>query len=187
MQNFLQAHGYDPGPTQRPILAGALTGLAATIPATAVLAAFGSITVEAAILRLSVPATLGAGCAAMMLAGALYGALFRRAANDRHGGWLLGMAFGFLIWSAGAMLILWIISGGLVPGGEAATGVLLSLLAWGAVLGAAFPHIHSRVHASLSDSQIGKSSGVGPEAAVARGQSKERRPRRRPERPERPA
>ena len=35
MAGFLGAHGYDPGPTQRPLLAGAIVGLLATVPAIA--------------------------------------------------------------------------------------------------------------------------------------------------------
>ena len=42
MAVFLSAHGYDPGPTQRPLLAGALSGVIATIPAIAILYLFGS-------------------------------------------------------------------------------------------------------------------------------------------------
>ncbi len=67
MIRFLNAHGYDPGPTQRPMLAGFLSGLLGTIPATIVLAGFGSLEVEAAILGLSVPATLAAGCGVMAI------------------------------------------------------------------------------------------------------------------------
>ena len=47
------AHGDDPGPTQRPLLAGAISGVLATIPAIAILYAFGSLAVEARILGLS--------------------------------------------------------------------------------------------------------------------------------------
>jgi hypothetical protein len=41
MASFLSAHGYDPGPTQRPLLAGAIAGLLATAPAIALLYALG--------------------------------------------------------------------------------------------------------------------------------------------------
>ena len=70
MRGFLDAHGYDPGPSQRPFLAGAISGLIATIPATLVLFAFGSLQVEANILGLSEAATLGLGCATMAIAAA---------------------------------------------------------------------------------------------------------------------
>ena len=37
MSGFLDAHGYDPGPSQRPLLAGAIRGVIATVPAIALL------------------------------------------------------------------------------------------------------------------------------------------------------
>ena len=81
MAGFLAAHGYDPGPTQRPLLAGALAGVLATIPAIAVLQLFGSLEVEARILGSSVGVTLAAGWLIMALAGAVYARLFGRAAT----------------------------------------------------------------------------------------------------------
>ncbi len=176
MQSFLQAHGYDPGPLQRPVLAGAVTGLAAAVPTCAILAATGSLEVEARLLGMPVSATIAAGCAAMMLAGAAYGKLFQRSANDRRGGWLIGMAFGFLIWSGGAMMVFAIVSGGFVPGGLAAIGLLLSLLAWGTMLGAAFPAIHNGLHLRMTMARITRSDRLGPDAAVPR-----KKPERAPE------
>src|SRR5437868_8985628 len=49
MPGILSAHGFDPGPTQRPLLAGALSGIVATLPAVATLLLFGSLKVEASI------------------------------------------------------------------------------------------------------------------------------------------
>jgi hypothetical protein len=166
MRSFLQAHGYDPGPTQRPVLAGAIAGLIATVPAACILFGSGSLEVETEILRLSIAETIAAGCLVMTLAGAAYGRLFQRSANDRSGGWLFGMAYGFFIWSAGAMMTLAIVSGGFVPGGHAAIGVLLSLLAWGTGLGAAFPRVHGRIHLQIVTSSLGRSRNLGPTAAL---------------------
>jgi len=165
MPGFLSAHGYDPGPTQRPVLAGAIAGLIATLPATAVLLAFGSLEVEANILGLSPWLTEAAGCGVMSAAGAVYGRVFRRAANDQRGGWLFGMVFGFLLWMAGSVMILPLISGGLAPGGRPAIGVFLSLLAWGTSLGAMFRYVHRPLHADVD----GKSAldRLGPSAAVS--------------------
>jgi hypothetical protein len=42
MRGFLAAHGFDPGPSQRPLLAGATSGLLATGPAVLTLTMFGS-------------------------------------------------------------------------------------------------------------------------------------------------
>ena len=97
MTGFLSAHGYDPGPTHRPMLAGAIVGTLATAPATAVLFLFGSMQTGARIVGLPVLVAFVAGAAVMSLAGAGYGALFQRSANDRRGGWLFGTAFGFLL------------------------------------------------------------------------------------------
>ena len=120
MKGFLSAHGYDPGPTQRPVLTGAVGGLIATVPALALLHLFNSIEVEAKILGLSTLATIALGEAAMAVAGAVYAKLFGRAANGARGGWIFGMAYGFAIWTAGAVMVLPIASGGLAPAGAAA-------------------------------------------------------------------
>lgn len=164
MTGFLSAHGYDPGPTQRPTLAGLLAGALATLPATALLHAFGALEVEAEIVGRSMVVTLAAGCAAMALSGAVYGRLFRRAANDRRGGWLFGAAYGFALWAAGAVMILPLLSGGVAPAGQAAIGVYLSLVLWGGAMGWLFP----RVHRPLHKTKDGTSSGIGPAAATDR-------------------
>lgn len=149
MAGFLSAHGFDPGPTQRPLLAGAASGVLATAPAVAILHAFGSLKVEAQILGLSQAATVAAGWLVMAIAGALYGRLFGRAANDKRAGWLFGMAFGFALWAGGAVMVLPIVSGGQAPAGEAAIGVFLSLVAWGAALGLIHPLVHRPLHERL--------------------------------------
>ena len=159
MAAFLGAHGYDPGPTQRPILAGFITGIVATAPAIAVLHAFGSLEVEARILGTSLAATLAAGWAVMAVAGAAYARLFGRTANDRRGGWLFGMAFGFVVWAGGAVLILPLVSGGRAPAGDAALGVFLSLVLWGGTLGALLPFIHRPLHKTIESEADRPSSG----------------------------
>jgi hypothetical protein len=169
MTGFLSAHGYDPGPTQRPSLAGLLSGAFATLPATALLHGFGALEVEAKIVGYSIAVTLAAGCVLMALAGALYGRLFQRAANDRRGGWLFGAAYGFALWTAGAVMILPLVSGGVAPAGLAAVGVYLSLVLWGATMGWLFPRVHRPLHKSTDAS----GGGLGPSAAADKG-----RPRR---------
>lgn len=164
MRGFLIAHGQDPGPTQRPMTAGALCGLLAPAAALPLLVHFGSLQVEAEILDLSEIVTVGIGLVVMSFAGALYGLLFRRAANDPRGGWLFGMAYGFFLWAAGAVMVLPIVSGGSVPAGRAAIGILLSLLAWGTVLGALFPAIHRRLH--VTEGSLRDPEEVGPAIAT---------------------
>jgi hypothetical protein len=164
MAGILAAHGYDPGPSQRPILAGAISGLLGTIPAIGVLIAFGSLEVEAQILGISRLLTLGAGWAVMAIAGAAYARIFGRAANSRRGGWLFGMSFGFALWAAGAVLVLPLISGGRTPAGHAAAGVAMSLLVWGFATGVLMPFVHRPLHEDLETAS--KRTEVGPDAAT---------------------
>jgi hypothetical protein len=175
MPGFLGAHGFDPGPTQRPALAGLIAGLLGTIPATGLLVAFGSLSVETGLLRLSMPATLAAGAAAMAVAGGVYGQLFGRGANDRRGGWLFGMAYGFLLWTAGAVMVLPLLSGGNAPAGSAAIGIFLSLVIWGAAMGGLFPHVHRPLQVGTDRTNALSPARFGPGAAATRKQR--RRPR----------
>jgi|tagenome__1003787_1003787.scaffolds.fasta_scaffold19889828_2 hypothetical protein len=167
------AHGDDPGPTQRPILAGAISGVLATIPAIAILDVFGSLAVEARILGFSELQTIAVGLPVMAVAGAIYSRLFGRSANDVHGGWLFGMAFGFALWAGGAVMVLPLASGGEAPAGHAAIGVFLSLVAWGAALGAAHPFVHRPLHESIESAS--KREEVGPSAAASGGERRQRR------------
>jgi hypothetical protein len=121
----------------------------ATVPAVVILYAFGSLEVEARILGLTPLMTVAVGWPAMALAGAIYGRLFGRAANDVMGGWLFGMAFGFGLWTGGAVMVIPLTSGGLAPAGIAAIGLFLSLVVWGAALGVAHPFIHRPLHERL--------------------------------------
>ena len=168
MATFLSVHGYDPGPSQRPLLSGALSGLLGTIPAIPILIGFGSLDVEARILGLSSATTLAAGCGVMAVAGAFYARSFGRAANNVHGGWLFGMAFGFALWAAGAVLILPVLSGGQAPAGPAALGVAVSLLAWGLATGILVPFVHRPFHESLE--KASRHAHLGPNAAANKNQ-----------------
>lgn len=150
MIRFLRAHGADPGPTQRPLTAGLVTGLAATAPAGGTLIAFGSFAVAAdQVIRLSAPVTAALLIAAFATAGLLYGALFQRAANDRRAGWLLGLAYGFVLWVAAPMVVLPLVSGVAMAAGVPAKGFLITFLFWGLVLGTVFPYVHARLHRGL--------------------------------------
>lgn len=167
MASFLAAHGYDPGPSQRPLLSGAISGVLATAPAIGILHWFGSLKVEAAILGLSIFATLCAGWVAMAVAGAVYARLFGRAANDVRGGWLFGMAFGFALWAAGAVMILPLLSGGQAPAGVPAIGVALAMLAWGLATGVLVPYVHRPLHESLEEGA--RHAEIGPTVLAGRG------------------
>jgi hypothetical protein len=163
---FLDAHGYDPGPSQRPLLSGALSGVLGTLPAIPVLIAFGALQVEAEILGMSQLATLAAGWAAMAISGAAYARFFGRAANEVRGGWLFGLSFGFALWAAGAVLVLPLLSHGRAPAGAAAAGVALSLIIWGLATGILVPFVHRPLHESIETAA--KRGDVGPNAAAAR-------------------
>lgn len=143
MMGFLRAHGVDPGPLQRPILAGLLSGLVASLPAGWVFVWFGSFRVVAdQVMRLPTATTAVVLLAAFTASGALYGLTFRRAANDRRGGWLFGAAFGFLLWMVAPVVVLPVIGGSVMAAGTAATGFFICFLVWGATLGAVFPLVH---------------------------------------------
>ena len=164
IRGSLDAHGYDPGPSQRPLLAGAISGILATLPAILVLLLSGALEVEARILGMSLPETLGLGAVAMALAGAAYARFFGRAANAKRGGWLFGMSFSFALWAAGAVLVLPLLSGGQAPAGEAAAGVALSMIVWGVALGILVPFVHRPLHQSIEAAS--KRAEVGPNAAA---------------------
>jgi hypothetical protein len=166
MASFLSAHGYDPGPSQRPFLSGAISGVLATAPAIGVLIWFGSLKVEAHILGLSSFATLCVGWVVMSLAGALYAGLFGRAANHIRGAWLFGMAFGFGLWAAGAVLVLPIVGGGHAAAGSAALGLAAAMLVWGIAVGIVVPFVHRPLHESLETGS--KRAEVGPSAAAGK-------------------
>ena len=171
---FVAAHGYDPGPSQRPFLAGAISGVLGTLPAIGVLVAFGSLDVEAKILGMSQAATLAIGWIVMAAAGAAYARFFGRAANAPRGGWLFGMSFGFALWAAGAVLVLPMLSGGRAPAGEAAAGLALALIVWGVATGILVPFVHRPLHESLETAS--RRASVGPNVAAA-GKERVRRQR----------
>ena len=166
MIRFVRAHGYDPGPTQRPLLAGAISGLLAAIPAGSVFTAFGSSRVAAdSILRMPWPWAAALMIAGFTLGGWFYGAIFQRAANDRRAAWLLGLASGFVLWILAPIAVLPLVRSHAMAGGPAATGIFMGFLAWGLSAGLLFPYVHRPLQAGLE----GKSGALvgrwGPSAA----------------------
>lgn len=169
MLRMLQAHGLDAGPTQRPLLAGALSGVIAAAPALAVLAVFR--TFDAPVRTTGVPVSFAclAYAGLMLLGGLLYGWLFQRAANDVRGGWLFGMAYGFVLWMLGPIPLLQWLPDEPILRGYPATGLLLAQLLWGLLMGLAFPLVHHHLHGGLRDPSGSASLRSGPEAAVQTG------------------
>ena len=139
---YMRAHGNTPGPTQRPILAGAITGLIAEIPALAMLWWSGALSSVTQSLSLTLWLTLVLHSAVMIVSGAIYGRVFSRAANDVRGGWLFGISYGFLIWMVGPVTVLQWLIGRPVALGVAAMGIFAAHLIYGLSLGLLFPWIH---------------------------------------------
>jgi hypothetical protein len=146
---YMRAHGNTPGPTQRPTLAGALTGFVAEIPAALMLLLTGGLTSAAESLVLSPWVVLVLHTLAAITGGAIYGRVFSRAANDPQGGWLFGISYGFLIWMVGPVTVLQWTLGQPLALGVAAMGILGSHLIYGLTLGLLYPWIHKLLQYKL--------------------------------------
>ena len=139
---YMQAHGNSPGPTHRPTLTGALSGslgaaalLLVQYFSTAINRQADSIGVG----LLPMGAMITSVC---IVAGIIYGAVFRRAANDASGGWLFGISYGFFIWTVGPVTVWQFVTGRPLATGPPAIGILLSHLAYGLVLGGIYPFVN---------------------------------------------
>lgn len=166
MLSMLRAHGLDAGPTQRPLLTGVFASLPADIPAIATLNAFGALGVLSDAGNISAAHAALAFTALMLIGGLLYGLLFRRAANDQRGGWLFGLAFGFLLWMLEAVPLLQWFPEHPIMSGYPAMGLLLGQLLWGLTLGIAFPLVHRRFLLRLDEAPARRSESTGPQAAA---------------------
>jgi hypothetical protein len=91
----------------------------------------------------------------MPFTGALYGRIFMRAANDRRGGWLFGIGFGFLVWMVAATTVQIAMNRPLATGG-AAQGMFAAHLLFGLALGICFPRVHRVLQARLEDVDVEK-------------------------------
>lgn len=87
----------------------------------------------------TVVATLG------LIGGGVYGRVFMRAANDRRGAWLFGIAFGFLLWMLGPGTAVYWLGFGPLATGRASQALLAAHLLYGLVLGLVFPLVHAVV------------------------------------------
>jgi hypothetical protein len=157
VNHFMRAHGYLPGPTQRPVAAGLLCGVVAVAPSLALGWYAGTLAAGANAMgmRLDLGALVVAALAAM--AGGLYGRIFMRAANDRRGGWLFGMGFGFLLWMLGPGAVLHWFRGTPLVIGRTAQALLALHLLYGLVLGLAFPRVHMLIERGTG---IGRRDGA---------------------------
>jgi hypothetical protein len=146
---YMRAHGNTPGPTQRPYLNGAISGFLAAIPSFFVLHFSGALDDIENTLSSGTLVAISVYVGLMVLAGIVYAAVFKRAANDRQGGWLFGISYGFLLWVIGPVTIWQTISNRPVATGRAAMGLFGAQVLFGVVLGLLFPAVHSFLQARL--------------------------------------
>jgi hypothetical protein len=147
---FMRAHRHLPGPTQRPIVTGLLAGTVALVPALAWAWRSGAVSVAAKSFGLSAEVAAIAIVVAAPVAGALYGLVFMRTANDHRGGWLFGIGFGFLLWMAGSGAMFLLLVNAPIATGRASQIVFASHLLYGLILGLTLPHVCKFVqHRSL--------------------------------------
>ncbi len=151
----MRAHGYLPGPAQRPVEAGFLSGTIALAPSLALAWYFGALAAGASAVGMQpvLGSIVIAGLAA--LAGGLYGRVFMRAANDRRGGWLFGIGFGFLLWMLGPTTVVYWITHAPVATGRPGQALFASHLLYGLVLGIAFPYVHTIIQRRLQTERPG--------------------------------
>jgi hypothetical protein len=147
---YMRAHGNTPGPTQRPYLTGAISGLLGNIPAGLVLYYSGAAQSVADYFGFGAWLALLADAVLMVFSAILYAAIFKRAANDRRGGWLFGISYGFLLWVVGPVTIWQMVSIRPVATGVAAIGLFGAQVLFGLVLGLLFPAVHSFLQARLA-------------------------------------
>jgi hypothetical protein len=154
VSRFTHAHGYDAGPTQRPLLVGLLCAAIAEPPTLALLWFADALQPLTRAAGLGLIEGIAVHVVLVLAAGALYGQIFRRAANDPSGGWLFGLAYGFLGWMLGPVTILQWLEGKPAIFGVAAQAVLGAYLLWGLLVGLLFPIVHRPLQAGLDDVKV---------------------------------
>ncbi|MBI3909477.1 MAG: hypothetical protein HY320_00920 [Armatimonadetes bacterium] len=144
MVDFVRAHGNQPGPAHRPALTGALAGIPAGLAFLAVMWPMGTPrwVMEVANLR-SYTWAAALHMAVSAIVGAVYGLVLQRAAEDRGGSWLFGLAYGFLVWLVGPIAILQLLARMPPPHVPAALALIGGHLLYGLVLGLAYPLVHA--------------------------------------------
>jgi hypothetical protein len=136
---YMRAHGNDAGPLQRPTTGGVITALLAGLAVLPLLWRTGALADLSRTLSISVAKPAVLQVLVLAAAGAIYGRIFGRAANDKRGGWLFGISYGFLLWTIGPITLLQWLLGRPVALGLAAVGLLAGHLLYGLALGALFP------------------------------------------------
>ena len=153
---YMRAHGNTPGPTQRPLLTGATTGFLAAVPSSLLLYYSGAAENVSAEYSASLWLLFCFYLGLKMLAGMIYAAVFKRAANDRKGGWLFGISYGFLIWMITPVTLWQLVAARPIVVGNAAIGLFAAHLIYGFLLGIGYPHVHRLLQKKLSDDAKGR-------------------------------
>ena len=164
--SFWYVHGRDPEPLQRPRLAGFLVGTSAAFVAAALVWWTGAAEPPAEAIGLPRLPLTALSIAALGLAGAAYGAVFLRAANDRRGGWLFGLGWGFLTWALGPITLCQWLLGRPVSSGMPAAILLAAHLLWGLLLGALFPLVQGRIEMNVGKAPSPRKRGLDRRAAA---------------------
>lgn len=146
---YMRAHGNSPGPTHRPVATGLISGFTAALPSVAVRYWTGALASEASGLGVSWVTMTAIGIVILAAAGVIYSAIFQRAANDRRGGWLFGISYGFLIWMVGPVTIWQWAMGEPLATGTAAMGLLGAQLVYGLALGGIYPLVNRRTQTRM--------------------------------------
>lgn len=148
---YMRAHGNTPSPTQRPVITGVVCGLIAAIPYVLVL--HFSDALESSARTFGVSIALGFVVAVLLsvAGGMIYAWIFKRAANDVHGGWMFGMSYGFLLWVLGPVALWQAVTSRPVAVGTPAIGMFLAQILYGLVLGLVFPWVHDLIKGNFSD------------------------------------
>jgi hypothetical protein len=147
---YMRAHGNTPGPTQRPKLTGAIGGFLAAIPPVSVRYLSGAMQSIAENSGIPIRLMIAIDICALVFAGIIYAQIFKRAANDKRGGWLFGISFGFLLWMLGPVALWQLITESPLATGYAAMGLFGSQLLYGLILGTIYPLIHLFIQGKLN-------------------------------------
>lgn len=158
---YMRAHGNTPGPTQRPLLTGAVSGLIAGVGYLSILVMSDALESSARALGANIWVAAMFAVVLAIVSGIIYALIFKRAANDTRGGWLFGISFGFLLWMLGPVTLWQTITFRPVAVGTAAMGIFGAHVIYGFVLGLVFPWIHFMFQSRLEDIAIDDGAGGG--------------------------
>ncbi|HWF44286.1 MAG TPA: hypothetical protein VG537_06565 [Candidatus Kapabacteria bacterium] len=154
--HYLQVHGQHAGPTQRPVMAGLITGFIASLIALGVLYGTGGLPLLSERLGISVTSIVIIHIALATVEGMIYGLLLGRAANAKRSAWLFGITYGYFLWVAGPVMLFELIFSVPVARYDLGIPIITSHLIYGISLGILFPYIHAPLHRRLTHMDLSK-------------------------------